>query len=86
VRFGRRYLNRGGRFVIYASEAALPVYILHLPVLGMIGFYVIQFDLPIVIEYIAILILSLMVSVLLYEILVKRFNIVRFFFGLKRTN
>lgn len=84
--FGRRYLNRGGRFIIYASEAALPVYILHLPVLGMIGFYVIQFDLPIVIEYIAILILSLMVSVLLYEILVKRFNIVRFFFGLKRTN
>ena len=83
--FGRRYLNRGGRFINYAREAALPVYILHLPVLGTIGFYVIKFDLPIGIEYFAILVLSLMVSVLLYEIAVKRFNVVRFLFGLKGT-
>ena len=83
--FGRRYLNRKGKFIQYASEAALPVYILHLPVLGMIGFYVIEFDLPLVIEYLAILVLSLIVSVLVYEIAVKRFNFVRFFFGLKKT-
>jgi len=83
--FGRRYLNRKGKFIQYASEAALPVYILHLPVLGMIGFYVIQFDLPLVIEYLAILVLSLIVSVLVYEIAVRRFNFVRFFFGLKKT-
>ena len=82
--FSRRYLDRGGRFIKYASEAALPVYILHLPVLGAIGFFVIKFDLPIVVEYIAILILSLIASVLLYEIAVKRYNFVRFFFGLKK--
>jgi surface polysaccharide O-acyltransferase-like enzyme len=81
--FGKRFLNRGGKFIKYASEAALPVYIIHLPMVGAIGFYVIKFDLPIVVKYIALLLLSLISSVLLYEIAVRRFNFVRLFFGLK---
>jgi len=83
---GRRYLNRGGKLIRYASEAALPVYILHLPVLGTIGFYFIKFDFPLLIEYPAILLFSLLASVLVYEIAVRRFNVVRFFFGLKNTS
>jgi hypothetical protein len=82
--FGRRFLNRGGRFINYANEAALPVYIIHLPMVVMIGFYVIKFDLPIAVKYLAIIILPLVSSVLLYEIAVRRFNVVRFFFGLKK--
>ena len=82
--FAKRFLDRGGRFIRYASEAALPVYILHLPLVGAIGFYVIEFDLPIAVKYIAVLVLSLLSSVLLYEIAVRRFTIVRFFFGLKK--
>jgi hypothetical protein len=82
--FGRRFLNRGGRFINYANEAALPVYIIHLPMVVMIGFYVTEFDLPIAVKYLAIIILPLVSSVLLYEIAVRRFNVVRFFFGLKK--
>lgn len=82
--FGKRFLNRGGKFINYANEAALPVYIIHLPMVVMIGFYVIKFDLPIAVKYLAIVILSLIASILLYEIAVRRFNFVRFFFGLKK--
>lgn len=82
--FGRRFLNRGGKFIKYASEAGLPVYIIHLPMVVTIGFYVIKFDIPIAAKYLAILILSLISSVLLYEIAVRRFNFVRLFFGLKK--
>lgn len=82
--FGKRFLNRGGKFIDYASEAALPVYIIHLPMVVIVGFYVIKFDLPIAAKYFAIVILSLISSVLLYEIAVRRFNFVRFFLGLKK--
>ena len=82
--FGKRFLNRGGDFIKYASEAALPVYIIHLPMVGILGFYVIKFDLPIAVKYLAIVILSLISSVLLYEIAVRRFNFVRFFLGMKK--
>lgn len=82
--FGKRFLNRGGRFITYASEAALPVYIIHLPMVVIVGFYVIKFDLPIVVKYFLIVILSLISPVFLYEIAVKRFNFFRFFLGLKK--
>lgn len=82
--FGKRYLNRGGKFIKYANEAALPVYIIHLPMVGAIGFYIIKFDLPIAIKYISILVLSLIASVLFYEVVVRRINFIRYFFGLKK--
>jgi hypothetical protein len=82
--FGKRFLNRGGKFINYAREAALPVYIIHLPMVVIVGFYIIKLDLPIAGKYFAIIILSLISSVLLYEIAVKRLNFLRFFLGLKK--
>ncbi len=82
--FGKRFLNRGGKFIKYAREAALPVYIVHLPTVVLMGFYAIKFDVPIAVKYFAIMILSLIGSVLFYEIAVRRFNFVRFFLGLKK--
>lgn len=82
--FGRRYLDRGGRLIKYASEAALPVYILHLPMVVLLGFYISKFELPVAVKFFVISLLSLMLSILMYEIAVRRFNVVRFFLGLKK--
>ena len=84
--FGKRFLNRGGDFIKYASEAVLPVYIIHLPMVGIFGFYVIKFDLPIAVKYLSIVILSLVSSILLYEIAVRWYNFVRFFLGMKKRD
>jgi hypothetical protein len=82
--FGKRYLNRGGKFIDYVREAALPVYIIHLPIVVLVGFYVIKFDVSVAGKYIAIMILSLILSILLYEITVRRLKFFRFFLGLKK--
>ena len=50
----------------------------------IVDFYVVKFDMPIGAKYLAIVILSLISSVLLYEIAVRRFDFVRFFMGLKK--
>jgi hypothetical protein len=80
----KRFLSRGGKLIKYASEAALPIFIIHLPVIVILGFYIIQFELSIAVKYVSIVILSLISSFVLFEIAIKRFSVVRFFFGLKR--
>jgi fucose 4-O-acetylase-like acetyltransferase len=80
---GRRFLNRGGRVIQYASKAALPVYIIHLPVVVIIGFYVLQVEAPPAAAYAALAVAALIASLALYEIAVRRWSAVRLLFGLK---
>ena len=46
------------------NEAALPVYIIHLPMVAIIGFNIIKFDLPIAVKYSVIGALPLISSLL----------------------
>jgi hypothetical protein len=41
---GDRYLNFNNRFLSYANEAVLPFYILHQPLIVVIGFFIVQLD------------------------------------------
>lgn len=82
--FAKRFLDRGGKFIKYASEAALPIYIIHLPMIVIIGFYIIKFDLPVVVNYSLIIVLSLISSLAVYEIAIRRFAVGRFLMGLKK--
>ncbi|MCP4136735.1 MAG: acyltransferase [bacterium] len=80
---GRSMLNRGGKVLKYLSEAALPYYILHQTVVLVTGFYVVQLDLSIFAKYMIIIGISFMGVAFIYEVLVKRVNIIRFCFGMK---
>ena len=81
--FGRRYLNQEGAIIRYASKVALPLYIIHLPIVVILGFYIIRFELPIAVKYSAIAVLSLISSLLFYEIAIRRYAIIRFLLGMK---
>jgi hypothetical protein len=81
--FGSRHLNFSNRFLRYASEAVLPFYILHQTVILAIGFYVVQLDIAIWAKYLIIAAISFLAIIALYDLLVKRMNILRFLFGMK---
>ncbi|HEX2910126.1 MAG TPA: acyltransferase family protein [Chloroflexia bacterium] len=81
--FGQRYLNHNHRALQYLNEASYPTYILHLPVVVVIGYYVVQWDLPLLIKFGLIMVAALAVTYLIFELLVRRFNPVRFLFGMK---
>jgi hypothetical protein len=83
--FGKRFLHRGGRLINYAREAALPVYVLHLPIIVIVGFYLTRLDWSTLAKYLFITILSFAFTVLLYEIVVRRLNVMRLFLGLKKS-
>jgi glucan biosynthesis protein C len=80
---GARFLSFNHKNLSYANEAVLPFYILHQPVLLVIGYFVVQWSLPAVAKYTIILISAFCVIMAIYEILVRRWNVLRFLSGMK---
>lgn len=81
--FAGRYLRFSNGFLKYANEAVLPFYILHQTVILTIGFYVIRLNTSLWVEYLIIAFSAFAVIVTMYELLIKRFNVLRFLFGMK---
>jgi len=82
---GHRFLNFNYKFLAHGNEAVLPFYILHHTVIYIIGYYVIQWSSGISIKFFIIVIIAFSVIMAIYEILIRRFNLLRFLFGM-RTN
>jgi glucan biosynthesis protein C len=61
----------------------LPFYILHQTVLLCVGYFVVQWDIPAVLKWAIIVVVSFPIIMLLYEFLVRRFDLMRFLFGMK---
>ncbi|HEY1025740.1 MAG TPA: acyltransferase family protein [Sphingobacteriaceae bacterium] len=79
--FAARYLNTPGQGLRYLNEAVLPFYILHQAVIVPVGFYVVQMPSSIATKYMIIATASVTVVVALY-LLIRRFNLLRFLFGM----
>jgi glucan biosynthesis protein C len=83
VGLGRKFLNVNSRLLSYANEAAYPVYLLHQTVLVTIAFYVVRWNVGVMTKFWTISTATLVVTIALYELLIRRVNLVRFLFGLK---
>lgn len=82
---GRRYLNFNNWVLQYANQAAYPFYILHQTVVIAIAFYVVRWHIDITEKFLIISTASLLTTIALYDLLIKRINVARFLFGLKPT-
>ena len=78
-----RRLAFKSRVVLYGNEAVLPFYIFHQTVILCVGWFVIRWNIGVLPKYIVISIVSFVLIIFLYEFLVRRFNVVRFFFGMR---
>ena len=81
---GARYLSFKSRILTYGNEAVLPFYIFHQTVILCVGWFVIQWNVGMWLKYSIIAIVSFTLIMFLYEFLVRRFNVVRFFFGMRQ--
>jgi glucan biosynthesis protein C len=71
------------RAIRYANQAVLPVYVLHQTVIVMIGFYVVQWDMPTLVKYLVISFTALLATLVLYDVGVRRTAVTRVLFGMK---
>jgi surface polysaccharide O-acyltransferase-like enzyme len=80
---GAKYLNFNKKALSYGNEAVLPFYILHQTVILCVGWFVIPLNMGILPKFLIIAATSFTLIMMLYELLVRRFNMVRFCFGMR---
>jgi len=80
---GIQHLSAHNSRLNYAGEAVLPFYVLHQTVLLAVGYGVLQWNLPEVIEWGLIVTISFVIIMALYEFCVRRFKVMRVLFGMK---
>ena len=76
------YLNRPSNTLTYLSEAAYPVYILHMVFLYLGSMLIFPMDMPTLVQFILVLLFTLAGCFTCFE-LIRRVNILRPLFGLK---
>jgi glucans biosynthesis protein C len=79
---GKRYLNFNNRFMQYFSPAAFPIYLFHQSVLVVVAFYAVKRTDIIPLQFVSILVMSFVITLLCYEIF-RRFSVTCFMFGIK---
>jgi glucans biosynthesis protein C len=79
---GHRFLNRTNNLLRYASEAAMPFYLLHMTFSVVTGYFVVQLDAPVAVKYPLIVLVATGFTLIAYE-LVRRWNGSRWLFGMK---
>jgi surface polysaccharide O-acyltransferase-like enzyme len=69
--------------MVYAAAAFLPFYILHQTVIIVIGYSVVQWHVAGLFKYFVISLSSLALSLLIYEVMIRRTRPTRWMFGMK---
>jgi glucans biosynthesis protein C len=83
--YGKRFLSHRNAALRYLRDACYPIYILHQTVIVAIGYYVIQQPWPWGSKYLVILSTTLLLCFLMYQLLIRRFALLRLLFGLKAS-
>ncbi|WP_432663429.1 acyltransferase family protein [Wukongibacter baidiensis] len=83
--YGRKHLSKKSKIISYMNEAAFPVYILHQTILVIVSFYMVRLSIAIYLKFIIIVVLSFIITILLYEVL-KRIEMARWLLGMKSNS
>jgi len=82
--FACKYLNRPGNALTYLSQAAYPVYIVHMIFLFLGSMLIFPLELDVLLQFILVLLFTFAGCFIIYEFMIRRVNFVRPLFGLKR--
>ena len=77
-----RWLDRPNRLLKDLAPAVLPAYILHQPIIVLLGFLMLDWSSPVLIKYLGLTSISFALTMLLYEFIIRRTRIFRTLFGM----
>lgn len=81
--FGYKYLNKPGPTLSYLSQAAYPVYIIHMFVLYAGAMIILPLEIPVMLKFISIIAFTGILCYLIYEFIIRKISFLRPLFGLK---
>jgi len=77
-----RFLDFSNAWLQYGQQAVLPFFVIHQPVIIVIGFFVVQWSVGILPKMLVVVIGSLAVCIALYELVIRRSRPLRAIFGM----
>jgi peptidoglycan/LPS O-acetylase OafA/YrhL len=80
---GRKSLNFSNRTLEYANEGSYPFYILHQTVIVVLALGIIDMGVPWILKYLLLATVSLLLTLSVYEALIRRWRPVRFLYGMR---
>lgn len=80
---GLRFFAFSNTLLHYLNEAAYPLYVIHMPVLILVGLPIINWDIPRLAALVIIVVAGLALTLGIYEFGIKRVGVLRMLFGLK---
>lgn len=82
--FGARYLNHSGKVLRYLSEAAYPIYVLHMLFLFLASWLLFPLSVDVRLKFFLVLLLTMAGSFGCYALVIRRIPVLRFLFGLSK--
>jgi glucan biosynthesis protein C len=83
---GMRFLNFSNRLLRYGQEAIVPFFVVHQPVIIVIAYFVVQLNAALVPKLLIVVIGSFLVSLALYQFVIRRVGVLRVAFGMKQSS
>jgi surface polysaccharide O-acyltransferase-like enzyme len=80
---GMRFLDFTNKWLRYSLEAILPFFVLHQPVIIVIAFFVVQWNVNLVIKMLIVVLSSFFITLGLYQFVIRRVHFLRVAFGMK---
>jgi peptidoglycan/LPS O-acetylase OafA/YrhL len=83
IGYGQVYMNRKSEILKKMNEGIYPFYILHQTVILLLAFPMINWIAPVFVKFVLLALGSFIITVAIYLLFIKPFNIMRFLFGMK---
>ncbi|WP_462412761.1 acyltransferase family protein [Neobacillus sp. Marseille-QA0830] len=81
-----RYLTASNRFLVYGSEASMPFYVIHQPVIVLLGFGFYDSSLPVAGKALFLIGASFSIIMICYHLGIRRTKFIRVLFGMRAKN
>jgi peptidoglycan/LPS O-acetylase OafA/YrhL len=79
----KHYLNKPSPVLRYLNEAVYPYFIIHQTIIVALGYYIVQWQMPLMIKCILLIGLSVLMIMATYHLLIRKTKLTRFLFGMK---
>jgi len=85
VGYSQSFLRFDNKLRRMGNEMIYPFYLLHQPVIIVLGFFIIQFEISDFIKFIAVLVSSFTFTIALYFLVIRQSKYLRTIFGVKKV-
>lgn len=82
--FAYKYLNKNSNTLMYLSQSAYPIYIVHMIFIYLASYFIFPLNINVQLKYLIVVVCLFGGSFAVYEFFIRRFALIRPLFGLKK--